>query len=587
MLDIATALGLVAAFVIASVALSPATQIVPGTIPTPEQLAFEESPEDKPSSETPTPSTRPTVPATDTTSPETTPTEPVEQGESSDEGDSGSNNQGSGERAAPPQLEDPSGSPSPGAGEGPPRTSDGWAYDWAADPGVRLDIVNWRPTTRIEATSFGVVADDGVDDSGAIAAALASLGAGGGVVSLPSGELHISSTINLSDGQVLAGAGRDATRLTFTANNVAGVELGGGYPRDGGVVASGQPGTRSLTIRTNQPPSVGQHALLRGGSSPTGEGGQIVEVTGVSPSGSDWTIDIADALAQDLTGAAFSPFDAGQGMGLENLSMAPAAGVNVDYHIVLRHSANSWVTGVTSEFATRSHIYSRQSYRCEVRENTLVEATNKGDGGQGYGLNIANNTTGCLFMQNQLSLLRHSMLLHGGATANVVAYNVSTEPRHPNFTNGGPADMSFHGYAVANLVEGNVIQRVQLTDAGTAGADNTIVRNCITSGPPTLKNGPVRAVLVGNTLLGSNATLQQTVMPPVEWSDSRVYTTSSLFDDDGILIDGTAPDLLIDGNWFAGTVTGTATPPRSAFSAAPLVPATPTGNPATDCPYAP
>ncbi|MFW2383825.1 MAG: glycosyl hydrolase family 28-related protein [Acidimicrobiales bacterium] len=593
-LDLATALTAIAAFIVISLVLGPVPQTISSDDPLTGQLAFDDAPEartpDPVRSEDSDPTSFGEDPTTD--APASDADGVPSEAESLGSDPAGGSNE--------PVQDDPvelqeSASLQPDAGPQPdpasPRaggTSEyQWAFNWGSDPGVMGKIGDWRGTTAVDSTAFGVVADDANDDAAAINAALSSLGDDGGIVILPPGSVLTAETIKLGTGQVLAGSGAQETRIIFTADNTWGIEMGGSYPRDGGKVVQGNAGDLSLNLRAVQPPTAGQHAVVTGGPADSAEAGQVVEVTAVSGSGSEWNVTLRDPLAQDLTGAAFKPFDAGQGIGLENLTLTVAEGVQVDYNIVLRHSANSWVTGVRSDWATRSHIYTRQTSRCEVRENTLVEATNKGDGGHGYGLNIANNTTGCLFMQNRLSRLRHSMLLHGGATANVVAYNTSTEPRHPNFVNGGPADMSFHGYAVANLVEGNIVERMQLTDAGSAGPNNAIVRNCFTSGPPTLKNGPEAALLIGNTVLGTNDTLRQRVMPAVEWSGPRPYTKSSLFDDDGVLVQGDAPGLVLDGNWFGGSVSGSATPPRSAFSTAERVPETPSGSYRSDCPYAP
>lgn len=589
-LDVGVTLGLMATFVAASLVLSPtAPPVGPQDNSGSEQLAFDDTDGSTTSTSGPgavAPNAgQPAQPGTDQ-QPTTTNGDVVSSDPQPSENDNDSSTAG-----VPVTRPSPQG-PAETTTAQPPAigTSNGplpgdWKYNWGFDPGVRSRIANLQPQNSVDAAAFGVVADDGRDDHAAIAAALDSLGSNGGRVVLPAGSIQTSQTINLSSGQVLRGAGSYETTIVFTSDLTHGIELGGGYPQDGGVVTESTEDGLQLVIRTANPPAAGQLAVVRGGQAPSDEAGQIVSVRSVEAAGADWRVHLNDPIAQDLVGASFSPFDPGRNMGLENMNLTPAANSNVDYHIVLRATENSWVTNVRSEWATRAHLYTRQSYRCEVRDNTFVEATNKGDGGHGYGLNIANNTTGCLFMQNRLALLRHSVLLHGGATANVVAYNTSTDPRHPNFTNGGPSDMSFHGYAVGNLVEGNIFERTQLTDAGVAGPDNAIVRNCFTSGPVTLKNTPQRAVIRGNSILGTNDALKRSTMPAVEWADPRAYTKSDLFDADGVLIQGDAPGLAIEGNWHNGTVDGAS--PRSAFALVELTPATPTGNAETDCPYAP
>lgn len=483
----------------------------------------------------------------------------------------------------------PSATPStvPVPPSGKPAETLQWAARWGDDPGVRGQIDSWIKGPIILASDFDVVADDGRDDFAGIRAAL-DAASGGGVVVLPSGVLEASATLALSSGQILRGAGSSSTQLIFTQSMDWGIELGGEYSQVDGVVVTAVQGATSITVRTAKPPVVGNYAILQAGPGRPKNAGEIVRIMGADPSGSDWILTVEQPLSQSLAGAEYLPFEAGEGIGVEHLSVQPAPGVSVDYHFVLRGTANSWVRNVESRLARRAHVYSRQTSSCEIRNNTFSDARYHGDGGMGYGVNLANRTTGCLVLQNRLSLLRHSMLLHDGATRNVVAYNHSSDPRHPNFVDGGPADMSFHGVATANLVEGNIVSRVQLTDAGVAGAHNTILRNCVTSGPPTIRNEPTDAWLIGNSILGSNAAVKATIMPAVDWSAERPYTTSDLFDADGILVQGAAPGLLISGNWFAGQVSGDAgSIPKSAIRTAAEVPTVPTGAASTDCPYAP
>ncbi len=72
--------------------------------------------------------------------------------------------------------------------------------------------------TVFDVTTFGAIANDGLDDSAAISAAIAAA-APGSTVYLPAGTFSISSSIVPQNGVRIAGAGRDSTVIEFIGSS--------------------------------------------------------------------------------------------------------------------------------------------------------------------------------------------------------------------------------------------------------------------------------------------------------------------------------------------------------------------------------
>lgn len=424
--------------------------------------------------------------------------------------------------------------------------------DWDRDPGVRSNIAGLTPKKRVLVTDFGAVADDGADDVGAFVAAIsAAVASDGGVVEVPPGTFHLAKSLHLRSGVVLRGYSADSTFLLMTSPSAYAIEIGGGYQNGGTAIVSGKEGSRFVDVASGSGFAPGELALITVGGAQrnSSSAGQVVEVSAIN--GSRLTIE--EPLSENMDDMDITPYVAARGAGIETLSIAPAPGVTIHDMIVLRSTNDSWVQGVRTSMPTRSHVFTRQTYHCEIRDSVFDDAAEHGDGGRGYGVNLANQTTGCLVENNTLRNLRHSIVLHAGATANVVAFNHSSSPRHTNFVDGGPADISFHGYAVANLVEGNVVERIQITDAGTPGRYNTVLRNCLTSGPLTVANDADHQWLLGNAMYGTNEALRSKTMPAVEGSSARAYLQfGDVFDEDGIAELTPIPNTWASGNFYLG-----------------------------------
>jgi len=443
--------------------------------------------------------------------------------------------------------------------------------NWARDSGVSGEIDDHTPSSLVVVQTNG---NDEADDSAAFRAALQAT-TGGGVVAIPAGTYYLSTTLELNDGQVLRGAGAGLTQLVFTRSQAYGIEIGGAYPDANQSIGLIQANYLSDEIVVEQTTAFtpGLYGLITQSDSPASQVVKIVNVeqalnstrlqleeplnmsfgTGVSAaastavnspaSGGAFTTTSARMSTRSLAPAKIQSFDAAEYAGIEDLSLTVASDdVLVNDMVLFRSAANVWLRNVRSSKSFESHVFTRQTYHCEISGNNFDDATGHHDGKQGYGVDLANSTTGCLVEDNVLRHLRHSILLQEGANGNVVAFNYSSSPRHTNFVTGGPGDISFHGFSTANLIEGNVVERIHIGDASVVGEGNAVVRNCLTSGPLTLENSPFRQTFLGNAMYGSDAQLQSTQMPPVlpQAPDAKPYLNSgeTLFDADGVTLVG-------------------------------------------------
>ena len=328
-----------------------------------------------------------------------------------------------------------------------------------------------------------------------------------GVVELQTGVHTISRPVELKSRVVLRGASRQAVIRTSSAMEHM-VEIGGGFTgAKAGNLTDAKAYSRSITIGSG---TLSPGLWLIG--SP--QGGQMVRILSVNGN----TANLELPLTRDFSGSSIAQQkDPISRAGLERVTLQPRH--TVRDVVVVRSALDVWVDDIETDGSggqVRSAVYLRQAYRVGVYDSRFVTARELGDGGQGYGINIANNSSNSLIRGNRLERLRHAILLHAGAAGNVVRDNVNENPRHPNFVEGGPADISFHGYASGNLVMGNSIERIQINDAGTPGPNNAIVGNTLRVGPLTLDNNVDNLTLLGNDMQGSVEALRSKTMPPVD-----------------------------------------------------------------------
>jgi len=491
---------------------------------------------------------------------------------------------------SPPDFPPPDGPESPenpDDDQPPPPVNSSFA-PWHLDPGVRGVIDNHLSSNKITLNANG---QDQLDDTASFVAALSAVSSGG-VVEIPPGTYYLSDTLRLMrDRQVLRGAGSDRTHLVFTNSLPFGIAITGQYPQTPVAVIDGENQGSTLLVESSSGITSGRYALLTDSASLHS---QVISIVGqqLRQNGTQQLL-LAHPLNSAFgASASLQVFDANEFSGVEALSLDVLSdNTHVGDMIHMRSTAHAWLRDVVSKRARQSHVFTRQTYHCEITGNTLLDATGHGDGKQGYGIDLANSTTGCLVENNTLGYLRHSILFNSSANGNIVAFNHSFSPRHTNFANGGPGDISFHSFTYANLVEGNVVERIHIGDASSVGGGNLIHRNCATSAPLTIDNSPnALQHLYSNAVYGSNEQLQNTIMPPVlpESPNARPYIQpgTTLFDEDGVNVSANAVAPSIINNWFRGQQWHvSAATPLSYYGSSyqPLLSGTITGLWRTDC----
>lgn len=486
----------------------------------------------------------------------------------------------------PPEPPKPPKPPKPPEPPEPPPVNSTFVQ-WHLDPGVAGSVDAHMPDNVVPLNANG---QDTLDDTASFAAAIGAI-ANGGIVDIPAGTYYLSDSLQLTnDNQVLRGAGSDVTHLIFTNSLPYGIAITGGYPNNPLGVTKADFAQRSLVINANEIDNNKRYGLLTDSASLHS---QVINITGQNATQNGTRLQLARPLNSSFSeSATLELFDANEFSGVEALSLnVNAKTTHVNDMIFLRSAANTWIRDVVSQRAREAHVYTRQTYHCEITGNTFLDATGHGGGKQGYGIDLANSTTGCLIENNTLGYLRHSIILNAGVNGNIIAFNHSFTPRHTKFYEGGPGDISFHNFTYANLVEGNVVERIHVGDSGPVGEGSLIHRNCVTSGPITIGNSPgaIQSVY-SNAAYGSDIQLQNTIMPPVlpEAPDPRPYLQpgSTLFDEDGVYVSSVALSPSLKNNWYQARLWNTTEATQSSYygsNFAPLLTNTITGDWQRDC----
>ncbi|MBD3418491.1 MAG: dockerin [Chitinivibrionales bacterium] len=388
------------------------------------------------------------------------------------------------------------------------------------DPGIPGGIPHYAATVNV--MDFGAEADGTTDDHDAFAAAIASLPSRGGVVFIPAGTYNIGSTINLSSGIILRGAGSDKTKLLFSMANSSPCIEAVTYQRgDWKDVASGfDKGSRELVLSDASEFSVGDFVEIQQDNDASlmytqstwnvswaeNSVGQILVVESIA--GNTLTVD--KPLYHSYS-ASLNPQIRTQGFvthaGVEKLFVKKTVNSADGGTFHFKNAAYCWVREVESDHTRKSHIATSTAYRCEFRHNYFHHAWDHGGGGHGYGVNLGLHTTDCLVEDNIFRHLRHAMLVQVGACGNVFGYNYSIEnvqgAGETNLNQGWtPCDISLHGhYPNYNLFESNSVQEIDVADYwGPCGPGNTFLRNVVESeGIDVLDHSHTQNV-VGNML---------------------------------------------------------------------------------------
>jgi hypothetical protein len=391
--------------------------------------------------------------------------------------------------------------------------------------------VAWRPgiiggvpavPVAVNVRDFGARGDGVTDDAAAFRAAIGAVRPPG-AVSIPAGTYLLRSSLRMRSGVVLRGAGAAETHLVINHDGVAidfslfqrgaWVNAIDGYSKGSSVLAVADASRFTAggygEIQQDNDPLVMYTSPDWDQTWARNAVGQVFRVAAVD--GNRLLLDTPLHVDFDPR---LHPIVRPQGLlensGLEDLHLRRADRSDTNM-VSMTNVANVWMVGVLSELAAKSHVYVNTGYRVEVRDSEFDDASDHGGGGHGYGVELIVHTADALVQNNIFRRLRHSMMVHVGATGNVFGYNYSREPEGVSQA----ADISVHGhYPSANLFEGNVVQGVAVTDFwGPAGPHNLFFRNRVELAGIRLADASHHQNIVGNEVAGGRIVRDATVDP--------------------------------------------------------------------------
>ncbi|MEM7801863.1 MAG: glycosyl hydrolase family 28-related protein, partial [Chloroflexota bacterium] len=177
-------------------------------------------------------------------------------------------------------------------------------------------------------------------------------------------------------------------------------------------------------------------------------------------------------------------------VGIENMTLRRlnSSGSSTAANIHFQQVESSWISAVNSDKTQKYHVNFRMVYRSEVTGSSFFDGFNHGGGGNGYGVHLADGSSYNRIEDNWFEYLRHSMIVQGGANANVFGYNYSFDgydARNSGTSPSGgtyalPSDITMHGtFSHLNLFEGNQTQTVAVDNIHGRNYGNTLFRNRI------------------------------------------------------------------------------------------------------------
>lgn len=140
--------------------------------------------------------------------------------------------------------------------------------------------------------------------------------------------------------------------------------------------------------------------------------------------------------------------------------------------------SNCWIKNAHSENADRTHFSIIRGYKCEISQNYLHH-NRTGYGSMSYGVEFLLQSTANLIENNIFYHLHSAMMIAGGLTGTVFAYNYSTEIKNIQANTLG-IDGGIHGgHPNMILLEGNVFYKSVCDSYWGSNAHITLFRNHI------------------------------------------------------------------------------------------------------------
>jgi hypothetical protein len=369
---------------------------------------------------------------------------------------------------------------------------------WAA--GVPGGIPHFP--TAIEATKapYNAVGNGIADDTNAIQKAIDACPAGQAVF-LPPGNYRITSTLEIRNRIVLRGAGVGQTTLTHAAGpgfTMINMSNGGQYEVATSVTAGTIKGSTHIAVFDGTLFSVGKYVYLRQTNSSlvsiVGNNGTPTWVSRnndakamsqlnriVAKSGNNLTLERPYYL--DMPNSPeIGVVDLMEGGGIEDLSIERTDGAsgNDGSNINIDTVAHGWIKNVSSTNTARAHFRLTLCFQCEIREcvaNSLNSAFHHG-GGHAYGYFQFDWNSDNLIENNIAVGCRHSLILEGGGSDSIIAYNYTANTyMNDEGTHWLGGDTDTHAaHPFMNLFEGNYTTKLAHDNTFGSASHNTSFR---------------------------------------------------------------------------------------------------------------
>ncbi|MFP4163380.1 MAG: glycosyl hydrolase family 28-related protein [Chitinispirillaceae bacterium] len=347
------------------------------------------------------------------------------------------------------------------------------------------------------------VVDHGADPAGdsdsreAFISAVDALSETGGVISIPEGTYLITSTITVSNNNIIfRGKGVDKTKLLHDHTGLCFEVIT--YQRgEWQGVSDYQKGSRNVTVDDGGAFTVGEYAEIKQDNDPElmytesnwnqtwaeGAAGQVFEVTEINGNQLTFRNPLHYEVRSDLN-PQIRPQGLVTGVGFENFYIERLQTGNSTFQF--KNAAYCWIRNIESYHTRKSHVTNNTTLGCEYRDSYFHHSFSYGGGGSGYGVEFGYHSTDGLCENNVFDSLRHAMMVHVGAVGCVFGYNYSINPvqgdGETDLNQGWvPPDISLHGHwGQMNLFEGNVVQEIGIGDHwGPMGPGNTFLRNVV------------------------------------------------------------------------------------------------------------
>jgi chitodextrinase len=378
-----------------------------------------------------------------------------------------------------------------------------WDPGISADPGTPDGIPVYPPGVNVK--DYGAKGDGTTDDSDAILAAIQACPEFHAVF-FPEGRYRISKAIPVSKAVVIRGEVDETSGLSgsLICNEDIGFLFTSGYQmtETAGMVSGCTKGSDRLVVSGSTGFQAGDYVLtdqLNDGNLVTHVGvggaatwssrengmrclGQMNRITDVSGDTLFLETPLYHTCQDTLLPQLVKISGMLEGAGIEDMhinGLYSSGSSNVSMAGVSR----CWIRNVHSENADRAHFILMRAYECELSNNYLHH-DRTGYGSMSYGIEFQLQSTANLVENNIFFHLHSAMMIAGGLTGSVFAYNYVTEIRYVQENTLG-IDCGMHGgHPNMILLEGNVFHKLICDSYWGSNAHITAFRNHIKGHAP-------------------------------------------------------------------------------------------------------